>query len=126
MAEQALLQRLAELLGPWTISGPTRVLGQSCFNDAAAHRTQTSRCAQASQRLAALLEEAGLMPSGGCDLFQYVRTPQAAHLHEFLARRGITVRLFEQPQAVRLGLPANEADEQRLRQALAQYQKESA
>ncbi|MFV3381462.1 threonine-phosphate decarboxylase CobD [Pseudomonas sp. NY15354] len=125
MAEQILLQRLAELLGPWTISGPTRVLGQSCFNDEAAHRTQIARCAQASRRLAALLEAAGLRPSGGCDLFQYVRLPQAAQLHEFLARRGILVRLFEQPLAVRLGLPATEADEQRLRDALADYQKES-
>lgn len=126
MAEQALLLRLAELLGPWTISGPTRVLGQACFSDGAAHALQIARCAQASQRLAALLADAGLVPVGGCDLFQYVRTERAAHLQDFLARRGILVRLFEQPAAVRLGLPANAADEQRLRQALADYQKESA
>lgn len=126
MAEQSLLQRLAELLGPWTISGPTRVLGQACFSDDAAHRAQIARCALASQRLARLLEEADLTPSGGCELFQYVRTPQAAHLHDFLARQGILVRLFAQPQAVRLGLPASDTDEQRLRQALADYQKEPA
>nr|NOY04639.1 threonine-phosphate decarboxylase [Gammaproteobacteria bacterium] len=36
------------------------------------------------------------------------------------------VRLFEQPAAVRLGLPASLADEQRLAQALAAYQKETA
>ncbi|MBF8742613.1 threonine-phosphate decarboxylase CobD [Pseudomonas guariconensis] len=126
MAEQALLQRLADLVGPWTISGPTRVLGQACFRDGAAHALQIARCAQASQRLAALLVDAGLSPLGGCDLFQYVRSERAAHLQDFLAHRGILVRLFEQPAAVRLGLPASAADEQRLRQALADYQKESA
>lgn len=126
VAEPSLLQRLAELLGPWTVSGPTRVLAQACFADHAAHQAQIERCAQASQRLATLLQGAGLAPSGGCDLFQYVRSARAAHLHDFLARRGILVRLFEQPAAVRLGLPANAAHEQRLAQALVDYQKETA
>jgi len=125
-AELPLLQRLADSLGPWTVSGPTRVLAQACFADEAAHKAQIERCAQASQRLATLLQHNGLAPSGGCDLFQYVRSERASHLYDFLARRGILVRLFEQPAAVRLGLPAGEADEQRLAQALAAYQKETA
>jgi len=126
VAEPALLQRLADLLGPWTVSGPARVLGQSCFADQAAHQAQIQRCAQASQCLAGLLASSGLAPSGGCDLFQYVRSESAAQLHDFLARRGILVRLFTQPAAVRLGLPPCAADEQRLALALADYQKETA
>ncbi len=126
VAELPLLQRLAESLGPWTVSGPTRVLAQACFADQAAHAQQMERSNMASQRLAALLREHGLAPDGGCDLFQYVRREDAAQLHEFLARRGILVRLFVQPAAVRLGLPANGADERRLAQALAAYQKETA
>ncbi|MFV3288039.1 threonine-phosphate decarboxylase CobD [Pseudomonas sp. NY11955] len=126
MAEHSLLLRLAELLGPWTVNGPTRVLAQACLADQSAQREQTERCAAAGQRLAAALRSVGLEPSGGCDLFQYVRSEHAAHLHDFLARRGILVRLFEQPAAVRLGLPGCAADEQRLAQALAAYQKETA
>ncbi|WDY59241.1 threonine-phosphate decarboxylase CobD [Pseudomonas sp. PSKL.D1] len=125
-AEPALLQRLADLLGPWTVSGPTRVLAQACFADDAAHQQQIARCAGASQRLASLLAHHGLPAYGGCDLFQYVCSERAEHLHDFLARRGILVRLFTQPAAVRLGLPACEADEQRLADALAAYQKETA
>ncbi|MFJ4343743.1 threonine-phosphate decarboxylase CobD [Pseudomonas sp. NPDC089401] len=126
VAELALLQRLAELLGPWTVSGPTRVLAQACFADQAAQQAQIERCAQASRRLADLLASSGLAPSGGCDLFQYVRSESASGLHDFLARRGILVRLFTQPAAVRLGLPARAEDEQRLAQALTDYQKETA
>jgi cobalamin biosynthesis protein CobC len=126
VAPAEVLQGLAESLGPWTVSGPTRVLGQACFADEAAHLAQIARCHAASERLATLLAGAGLAPSGGCDLFQYLRDERAAHLHDFLARRGILVRLFEQPSALRLGLPASAADEQRLAQALADYQKESA
>jgi len=125
-AERSLLLRLAELLGPWTVNGPTRVLAQASLADHASQRLQVERCAAASQRLAAMLEHAGLAPSGACDLFQYVRCERAAQLHDFLARRGILVRLFEQPPAIRLGLPACEADELRLAQALAAYQKETA
>jgi len=126
VAEADVLRQLAEALGPWTVSGPTRVLGQACFADEATHLAQIARCAQASQRLAMTLEGAGLPPSGGCDLFQYVRDERAAHLHDYLARRGILVRLFERPSALRFGLPATAADERRLAQALADYHKESA
>ncbi|PYB71590.1 threonine-phosphate decarboxylase [Pseudomonas sp. LB-090624] len=125
-AEHSLLLRLAEWLGPWTVNGPTRVLAQASLADQAAQRTQIERCAAASHRLAAMLSGAGLAPTGGCDLFQYVRSEGAARLHDFLARRGILVRLFEHPAAVRLGLPASEGDEQRLALALAAYQKETA
>ena len=126
IAEQALLERVAEWLGPWTVSGPTRVLGQACLRDKALHQVQVDRCAHASERLAALLASVGLRPAGGCDLFQYVRTERAAQLHDFLARRGILVRLFDAPSALRFGLPEHDADLERLGQALNDYRKEPA
>ncbi|MGH8382954.1 threonine-phosphate decarboxylase CobD [Pseudomonas sp.] len=124
LAEPALLQRLAELLGPWTVSGPTRILGQACLLDSAAHQQQIVRCAAASQQLAALLSTAGFTPAGGCDLFQYLVTDQAVQLYEFMARRGILLRLFSQPASLRFGLPATEQDFQRLQQAFNDYRKE--
>ncbi|MGN8261890.1 threonine-phosphate decarboxylase CobD [Pseudomonas sp. SMSB3] len=126
VAEPGLLQRLAELLGPWTVSGPARWVAQTCFADHAAHAAQRERCAVAAAHLAATLQRSGLAPDGGCDLFQYVRSERAAYLHDFLARRGILVRLFEQPAALRFGLPATAAEQQRLAQALSDYQEEMA
>ena len=73
-----------------------------------------------------LLAAQGLAPSGGTPLFHWLPTPQAAVLHEFLARSGILVRLFREPASLRFGLPADEAGWQRLAQALADYRKESA
>jgi len=124
LAEPALLQHLAELLGPWTVSGPTRILGQACLLDSAAHQRQIARCAAASQQLEALMSTAGFAPTGGCDLFQYLLTDHAEQLHEFMARRGILLRLFNQPASLRFGLPATEADFQRLQQAFNDYRKE--
>src|SRR5476649_781594 len=56
LAERKLLRLLAEQVGPWAVSGPTRVLGQVCLRDTAGHERQRVRSEQTSQRLAALLE----------------------------------------------------------------------
>ena len=124
LAEPLLLRALAEELGPWSVSGPTRALAQACFSDLASQRLQTARCAAASARLAALLDSVGLTPAGGCDLFQYLLLEQAPALHDFMARRGILLRLFDHPPSLRFGLPAEEADWLRLAAALQDYRKE--
>jgi len=121
LAEGQLLNLLAEQVGPWAVSGPTRVLGQVCLGDAAGHERQRVRSEQASQRLVELLTRFGLAPQGGCALFQWLLTTRAEQLHEFMARRGILLRLFSQNSSLRFGLPANEADWLRLEQALRAF-----
>lgn len=117
LAEPSLLNDLNERLGPWAVSGPARWLGLACLADQAAHAQQSRRLQQASQRLADLLAEFGLVTQG-CALFQWLLTAQAAALHQHFAQRGILLRHFTQPQSLRFGLPASEADWQRLRHAL--------
>lgn len=117
LAEHKLLQLLAEQLGPWSISGPTRVLGTACLLDNAGHRRQIQRAAAASQRLLELLTRHGYAPQGGCALFQWLACEDAALLQRFMARRGILLRLFEHGSSLRLGLPSEEAEWLRLDQA---------
>jgi len=124
LAEPLLLRALAEEIGPWSISGPTRILGAACLGDHASQQEQLERCARASARLASLLSEAGLAPAAGCDLFQYLPHLDAVRIHDFMARRGILLRLFEQPAGLRFGLPASEADWLKLAAALDDYRKE--
>lgn len=121
LAERKLLKLLAEQVGPWAVSGPTRVLGQVCLRDTIGHAQQRLRCEAASQRLSDLLEHHGLRPQGGCALFQWLITGHAERLHEFMARRGILLRLFAHDSSLRFGLPHTEADWQRLEQALIAY-----
>ena len=118
LAEQNLLDQLNERLGPWAVSGPARWIGLACLADAAAHRQQSLRLQQGSQRLVILLAEHGLLVQGGCALFQWLQTPRAAVLQQHFGQRGILLRHFDQPQSLRFGLPASEADWQRLRLAL--------
>lgn len=124
LAERKLLRLLAEQVGPWVVSGPTRVLGQACLQDTENHTRQRIRSDEASERLATLLERYGFKPQGGCALFQWLITDQAQTLYEFMARRGILLRLFTHNSSLRFGLPADAAEEARLEQAFIAFTKD--
>ncbi len=109
---------IAERLGPWTIAGPARWAARHALADRAWQAQALSALQAAGERLQALLATHGL-PARGPALFKLVATPDAARLHAAFARRGILLRLFETPQAVRFGLPADEAGWARLAAALA-------
>ena len=119
-AEPALLRGLAELLGPWAVSGPTRWVARHALADHARQGERRAALEQAGARLAALLKTHRLLTQGTA-LFQWLAYPRAGELHEHLARRGILVRLFDSPPSLRFGLPADEAGWQRLDQALGEW-----
>ncbi|CEL28308.1 threonine-phosphate decarboxylase CobD [Pseudomonas sp. A1230] len=125
LAERKFLKLLAEQVGPWAVSGPTRVLAQACLQDTEVHARQRIRSDEASERLAVLLARYGFNPQGGCALFQWLITDQAQALYEFMARRGILLRLFTHNSSLRFGLPADAAEEARLEQALQAFAKET-
>ncbi|TBU97332.1 threonine-phosphate decarboxylase CobD [Stutzerimonas kirkiae] len=120
LANVRLLAVLGELLGPWTIGGPTRWLACSMLADQAGQSRQRESLAQDGERLARLLERYGLRPAGGCGLFQWVVTEDPEGIYQHLAQRAILVRLFSHTSSLRFGLPADENGWQRLEKALAE------
>ena len=128
LAEARLLNLLRNEIGPWAVSGPTRIIGEACLRDTEGHQAQRQRTEQASQRLVQLLTRHGLAPQGGCALFQRLITPRAAQLYEFCAVRGILLRLFVSDDplkcSLRFGLPREEAQWQRLDTALLDFNRE--
>ena len=118
LAAPALLARLREQLGPWTVSGPAHAVARAALADRVWQETARPRLRQAAARLSDLLAHHGLRPAGGTALFQWAPTPQACSLHEALARQGILTRLFTDPTSLRFGLPGVEAEWQRLEAAL--------
>lgn len=118
-AESSLLAALHALLGPWTVAAPSRHVAMLTLDDRDWQEATRRQIIHRGEQLAALLTQYGLAPSGGCALFQWVRTPQAATLHEQLARHGILTRLFKTPSSLRFGLPGSDNDWTRLAAALA-------
>jgi len=115
----ALLAQLQELLGPWTVNGPARWIARHALRDDAWHGETRQRLMHDSQRLADLLLQYQLTPTGSTALFQWVRTPPAHNLREQLARQGVLVRLFSDPASLRFGLPGAPSEWLHLVSALA-------
>jgi|TARA_R110002072_G_scaffold295907_1_gene467137 cobalamin biosynthetic protein CobC len=118
LAGQELAERLRNAIGPWTVSGPARYVMSRALKDERWQTIIAERLSADIQRLERLLSDHGLDASSGTLLFRYVPHPRSAELAEALAAQGVLVRRFDQPPALRFGLPGSEAEWQRLSQAL--------
>ena len=105
LAAPELLDQLREWLGPWTLSGPARLIATTAMSDDGWQHAQRRRLMADMARMRALLEAAGISPDGSTPLFSYWNNARAAELHIHLATHGIWTRLFAHPSAIRLGLP---------------------
>lgn len=113
-----IIGRLDEMIGPWSVSGPARFVMSRALADTQWQAATIARLHSESQRLAGCLSRHGFGGVTGTALFKYVRHDRAAKISAELARQGILVREFENPAALRLGLPGSEPEWSRLDQAL--------
>jgi L-threonine-O-3-phosphate decarboxylase len=118
LAAPSLLDALRERLGPWAVSGPSRLVASRALRDRCWQEETRARLRSNGARLAALLTACGLAPAGGCELFQWRLSEHASGIHDALAHAGILTRLFKSPASIRFGLPGREEDWQRLEGAL--------
>ena len=120
-AHADLLRDLADLLGPWTISGPAQHIALAALHDRAWQADTHAYLHAEGARLAALLASHGIA-STGTPLFQWWAEPQPEALWQHMAERGVWVRLFrEAARGIRLGLPPDEAGWRRLESALKEW-----
>ena len=113
-----LRRGLDAYLGPWAVSHPAREIARRALADTAWQQATRARLNEAGRRLAALLAAHGLAPAGGTALFQWAPTHRAETVWRALAEQGILIRRFDDPPALRLGLPGEEAEWRRLEAAL--------
>jgi len=120
-AHDSLLRDLADLLGPWTISGPAQEIALAALTDSVwQHATRTS-LRQSGERMTRLLLEHGIASSGTA-LFRWWPQMQPEAFHAHMAARGIWCRLFrEAGRGIRVGLPASEPEWHRFEHALHEW-----
>jgi len=123
-AQPALLEALADLLGPWAVSGPAQEIALGALRDRAWQDAMRGRLQEEGERLHQLLAARGIAANGAA-LFQWWPEARAEDFWRHMAERGIWVRLFTQAaRGIRLGLPPDEASWQRLATALDEWNKE--
>jgi len=121
ITDESLLTALNEKLGPWTISHPSRFITSQALQDRHWQQTARHNLKKQSQQLTVILTKHGLKPDGTTALFQWIKTPEAANIHHYLAQQGILTRLFNQPSSLRFGLPKNAQQLILLDQALRDF-----
>jgi len=110
LAGAAEAARMRRALGPWPVSGAAIEIGLRALGDALWRDEARARANQDAGRLDEILRAAGFTPAGGTPLFRWIRCADAHGAFRRLAGAGVLVRAFEsQPQALRFGVPAEEA-----------------
>ena len=122
-AHERMLADLADLLGPWAVSGPAQEIALQALGDTDWQLATHARLAQAGKRMARLLQAHGVA-SAGTPLFRWWPEARPEAFHEHMAARGIWCRLFrDAARGIRVGLPASEDEWRRLEQALQEWSK---
>ena len=120
IARPETIDRLAEMIGPWAVSGPGLATGAAALRDMAWAETTRARLASDADRLDATMAGAGAKVAGGTTLFRLYDVGEAAAWQERLAQHRIWSRVFPYSDHwLRLGLPGPEVHWERLVEALS-------
>jgi cobalamin biosynthetic protein CobC len=111
---------LASIAGPWPISGVAIEIGRAALLDQAWASKTRARLFHDAARLDGLAQAAGWELIGGTLLFRLYEAGDGLLAQERLARAQIWSRVFrDMPSWLRLGLPGDETEWQRLDAALS-------
>ena len=120
IAPRAIAAALRAMIGDWPVSTPAIAIGTAAYADRGWQEAQRRRIAEARDRLDAA--RAGFPIVGGTSLFRLIEAPDAYALFRHLASRAILARPFADRQdRLRLGLPGDAAEADRLAGALKEY-----
>ena len=98
---------LADLLGPWPVSGPALEIGARALEDVAWAEATCARLRVDTGRLDRIMEAAGARTIGGAQLFRLYEVDDARTWRDRLARGRVWSRIFPYSTTwLRLGLPA--------------------
>ncbi|WP_226661776.1 threonine-phosphate decarboxylase CobD [Alteriqipengyuania lutimaris] len=119
IAPPDVISELRNLLGDWPLSGAALAIGERAYADSpwidATRTALTTRAVQFDR----ILSQYAMAPQGASPLFRLARAENAGALFDRLARNHILTRPFaDRSDCLRFGVPADEAQMQRVARAL--------
>ncbi|KAJ55187.1 alpha-ribazole phosphatase [Actibacterium mucosum KCTC 23349] len=116
---EANIAKLAEMAGPWPVSGAAVQIGLAAYADETWRGRTINRLASDAERLDGLAARAGWVVKGGTTLFRLYDTGDAVATQRQLAHHHIWSRVFPYSKGwMRLGLTDGDANWARLEKAL--------
>lgn len=107
IGQPEIIARLAEMLGPWAVSGAALRVGTQALSDQDWANSTRRRLHKDRLRLDELMGQAGAKVAGGTDLFGLYAVDNAAAWQSRLGKKRIWTRIFPySDKLIRLGLPA--------------------
>ena len=121
IARPETVAALRERLGPWAVSGPALHVGAEALEDRDWTAATRQRLHRATARLDGIATDAGLSLVGGTDLFRLYACSNSDTVYRKLAAQHILTRTFPYSKTwIRLGLPGDESEWQRLSRVLGE------
>ena len=106
LTQGALADRLADMVGPWPVSGPAIDIACQALADTNWQEQTIDWLTAGSGRLDAMAQKAGWELVGGTPLFRTYATPDATAAQNALAAHHVWSRIFPYSNSwIRLGLP---------------------
>jgi len=117
-ANQHWLEKLRAMSSPWEVNGPAQFITEQALKNQKWQSAQQQTLIALSTQLEALLTATFLKPINkgiereisisGCGLFKTLIHPQAPNLFQSFCRQGLYVRLCDEKNALRFGIPKQE------------------
>lgn len=124
LCEGEINERLTHGLGPWSVSGPALEIGRRALLDRDWQNKTKAELANRAARLDDILNQNSVTVKGGCSLFRFCKLKGVNDFYRFMGREGVLIRTFDDvADHVRIGLPGNERDWQKLADVLEKWKK---
>jgi len=107
-ANQYWLDKLAELANPWEVNGPAQFVATKALKGRQWQQQQLTNLHRLSDNLALLLSQVFNQKPTGTLLFQTVSLINAPIIFDLLCKKGIYVRLCDEQNALRFGIPLDD------------------
>ncbi|WP_444995161.1 threonine-phosphate decarboxylase CobD [Aliikangiella sp. IMCC44359] len=108
IASAEILKLCEQLLGVWQVNGPALYLCERALADRQWQTSQRSLLASHAQRLREILSDHFVQSNiGGSDLFVTIKTSYAPEYFDWFCHNKIYVRLCDECDALRFGIPDN-------------------
>lgn len=120
-AHEELLAELADILGPWPLTGPSQLITRAALEDLVWQAQARKNLLALGQQMRELLARHDIVASGTA-LFHWWPEQRPEQFQRHMAERGIWVRLFATAaRGIRVGLPTTSEQWTRLDMALSEW-----